>query len=157
MVNAVVSVGYPVVFDIREGGSRNGEKHVWVDGKNGEGLISIGDVRVVDALGKVHDHEFPDRVGNIDALGNTVVIDGGASVGDGGDGGCWRYRAEDKGRGDGGSGTRGDNGGGDVVHDVLRGVVEVEASNFEGHKMVARRLERGESSMMLYLYRVGDD
>ena len=46
--------------------------------------------------------------------------------------------------------------GGDVVHDVLRGVVKVKASNFEGHA-VAGRLRKGMTEVMLYLYRVDDD
>ena len=149
MVNTVVGMGYPVVFDVGEGGRGNGEECVWVNSKNGEGLIGVGDVRVVDTLRKIHDHEFPYRVGDIDAIGNTIVIDGGAPISDGGDGGRQRYRAEDKGGGDGRTGVRVDNGVsevGDVVHDVLRGVVEIEASNFEGHKIVAGRLERGELS-----------
>ena len=159
MVDTVVGVGCFVVFHVGEGGRGDGEERVWVDGKNGEGLIGIGNVRVVDALRKVHNHEFSYRVGDIDAIRNSVIIDGGAPIGDGGNGGHRRYRAEDKSGGDGRTRVRVVDGvgkGGDVVHDVLRGVVKVKASNFEGHA-VAGRLRKGMTEVMLYLYRVDDN
>ena len=56
MIDAVVGVGYFVVFDVREGGRRNRKERIWIDCKNGEGLVGIGDVGVVNALREIHDH-----------------------------------------------------------------------------------------------------
>ena len=157
MIDTVVNIGYFIVLDISEGNRRNGKLGVWIDGEDGEGLVGVGDVGVVDMLREFHDHELTNRVLYVNAFGNAIVVEGEVIVRDGGDGGCQRYQAEDKSRGDGGDGARGGGGGGDIVHDVAGGIGKFKACNFEGHKMVAGRLKRRESLTILYLYSVSDD
>ena len=160
MIDAVVGVGYFVVFDVREGGRRNGKERVWIDSEDGEDLVGIGDVGVVNAFREIHDHELSNGVSDINAIRNTVLIDGCAPVGDGGDGSCWGYWAQDESGGDGGIGTRvvdGVGDGGEGVHDVLRGVVEFVAYDFKGHTLVVGGLRKGVVGVTLYLYGVDDD
>ena len=154
MINTVAGVRDPVAFEVVKGEREDGDEVMWVDAKNGEGVMGIGDVRVPDALREFHDHELADGILDFDALRDAIVVDREFSVRDRGDSDRWRCQAENEGSRGGGVGARG--GGGDVVHDVLRGGVKVEASNFEGHK-VAGRLERGESSATLYLCSIGND
>ena len=124
-----------VVFDVREGGRWNGKNRVWVDSKDGECLVGVGDVGVVDVLGELYDHELADRVHDINIIGDIIVVDREISVRDRGNYCRQRYRAEDKGGGDGGTGARGRGGGGDIVHDVARGGSEFKVSNYKGHKV----------------------
>ena len=160
MIDAVVGVGYFVVVDVREGGRRDRNERVWIFGKDGKDLVGIGDVGVVDAFREVHDYEFSGRVSDIDAIGDTVLIDRDAIVSDGGDGGSWGYWTQDEGGGDGRIGARvvdGVGDGGEGIHDVLRGAVEFVACDFEGHILVAGRLGRRMVGVTMYLYSVDDD
>ena len=125
-----------------------------MDSKDGEGVVGVGDVGVQDALWEFHDHKFANGVGDFNTIGDAFAVDREFSVRDRGDGHILRYWTEGEGRGDG---ARDVGRSGDVVHDVLRGGSEVEASNFKGHEKVAGRLREGMIEVMLYLYRVNDD
>ena len=111
-----------------------------VGGKDGESLMGVVDVGVVNVPREFHNHEFTDRVLYVDAPRGTILVDGEVGGGDRGDILRWRYWAKDKGRGCGGTGVRG--GGGDVVHNVVRGGSKLKLGNFKGH-IVAGRLRGG--------------
>ena len=131
------------MVDVGEGGRRDRNDRVWIFGKDGKDLVGVGNVGVVDAFREVHDYEFCGGVRNVNPVGNTISIDGGAIVGDRGDGGCWGDWAQDVGGGDGRIGARvvdGVSDGGESVHDVSGGAVEFVAYDFKGHMLVAGRL-----------------
>ena len=154
MINAITGVGDPITLKVVKREGKDGEEVVRVDSKNGEGVVGIGDVGIQDALREFHNHKFADGVGDVDAVGDAFAVDRGFSVRDGGDSHILWYWAEGEG---GGDGARDVGGSGDVVHDVLRGGSEVEASNFKGHEKVAGRLREWMIRATLYLYSVGDD
>ena len=154
MVDTVTGVGDPITFKVVKRERKNGEEMIWMDGKNGEGVVGVGDVGVQDAFREFHNHELADGIGDFDTVGDAFAVDRGFSVRDRGDGHILRYWTEGEGWGDG---ARDVGGGSDIVHDVLRGGSEVEASNFKGHEKVAGRLREGMIEVMLYLYRVNDD
>ena len=154
MINAVTGVGDPITLEVVKREGKDGEEMVRVNSKNGEGVMGVGDVGIQNALWEFHNHEFADGVGDFNTVGDAFAVDREFSVRDGGDSHILRYWTEGEGRGDG---ARDVGRSGDVVHDVLRGGSEVEASNFKGHEKVAGRLREGMIEVMLYLYRVNDD
>ena len=157
MVDTVVDLGDFIIFNVGKGNGGNGEERVRVDGEDGEGLVGVGDVGIVDVFREFHDHELADRVHDIDAIGDTFIVEGETAVRDRGNCSCRRCQVEDKGGGDGGARAKGGGGGGDIVHDVLRGGSEFKVSNFKGHKIVAGELGKWMIEATLYLYSVGDD
>ena len=154
MINTVTGVGDSITLKVVKREGKDREKVVRVDSKDGEGVVGVGDVGVQDALREFHDHKFTDGVGDFNTVGDAFAVDREFSVRDGGDGHILRYWTEGEGRGDG---ARDVGRSSDVVHDVLRGESEVEASDFKGHEKVAGRLREGMVEATLYLYRVDDD
>ena len=141
MINTVVEVGDFVFFDVGEGKGIKRKDLEWMGGEDGEGLVGMGNVRVPDAFLEFYNHEFADRVLDVDAIGDAffIVREIGVS-GDRRDGRRWRYRVQYE---VGGAGAReGSRGGVDVIHNVARRGSELKLSNFEGHKTVAGRLRR---------------
>ena len=46
MVDTVMSVEDPITFQVVERKRKDREEMIWMDGKNGEGVVGIGDVGV---------------------------------------------------------------------------------------------------------------
>ena len=126
-----MGVGDSITLKVIKRKGKDGDEVVRVDGEDREGMVGVGDVGVQDVLWEFHNHKFADGVGDFDTVGNAVAVDRKFSVRDGRDGHVLRYRVKGEGRGDG---ARDVGGGSDVVHDVLRGGSEVEASDFKGHE-----------------------
>ena len=97
MINTVAGVRDPVAFKVVKGEREDGDEVMWVDAKNGEGVMGIGDVRVPDALWEFHDHELADGILDFDALRDAIVVDREFSVRDRGDSDRWRCQAENEG------------------------------------------------------------
>ena len=154
MINTITGVGDSITLKVVKREGKDREKVVRVDSKDGEGVVGVGDVGVQDALREFHDHKFTDGVGDFNTVGDAFAVDREFSVRDGGDGHILRYWTEGEGRGDG---ARDVGRSGDVVHDVLRGGSEVEASNFEGHKKCSWEAGGWMVETTLYLYRVDND
>ena len=131
VINTVVDIEDFVFFNVGEGDRVNGKESEWVGGKDGEGLIGMGNVGVPNAFRELHNHKFANRVLYGDAIGDTIFVEGEITVGgDGGD------RVEYKiGGGKGGRGSG--QGVVNIVYDVVRGGSELESGDFKGHVTVA--------------------
>ena len=46
MVDAVTGVGDPITLKVVKRKRKDGEEMIWMDGKNGEGVVGVGDVGV---------------------------------------------------------------------------------------------------------------
>ena len=131
-----MNVGVLVLFKVSKGDGVKREESEWMSSKDGESLVGVGKVGVSDAFREFHNHEFANRVLDVDAVGDAFIVK--KNVGVNRDGGDW---VKNEG---GGGGARGRSRGSvNIVHDVARGAVKLEFRDFKRHVAVAGRLRRG--------------
>ena len=72
MVDTVVNLGDFVFFEVSEGERFKREEMEQMGGEDGESLVGVGDVGVLDGFQKFHDYKLTNRVLDIDAVGNAL-------------------------------------------------------------------------------------